>query len=754
MSTPAIEPPDIEQGTPPEVASPRQRPSALPSFLFISFVLWMIMNNQSEDSSARATWQDTLDTVHRNIQNYSAWLNGTASNFSMPFLDPTFMPLVKDFMSFGQQVDPSAGSYYTNLTGFWKGDIQFHNLTNITRESQLSVPFWVHEADAFVASANLTNATELSDRLGTWRWGQSTKTSIRIGDKKGVSQDFARKNLPEDIALIHGKIDLSDPHASEEMTFELEGVHFISNGSIFASVETIRHGIDTRYIPGLVPQWRLNDTARIIEAYLLERESKLKEKVDGGTVEDTSDDDTSKTECSFKFFGQLHASSVPLRLLAELEDETDNPTGITTVRAPEMKLTGVLISQNCGILYELSNIVGLKSQSLFRKITTYGGVSAVVNAVLLWLLLRQIPLSRSAAGLSRVSRYPFIIQSLIDAVSFVGHVTIAILSEGRTSVAVLAPAGLACVLFVYQAQFAVLIGQIQAPEDVRPTPPRPAQPPRPTPAPSQPPSAAGVPLPQPVALSAPATNHPFPTSITPPSRIALFRFLWAHLRNDPSARMWAIMSFFLVVVFRLVIALSIPLVFIGALYFSMWAAQIYRTMKRGRTSGLTAEYLIGTTLCRLYYLLYFLACPKNVLDIEQRSWVYGVALFVFAQVAVIMLQEHFGPTLFLPQGMTSTDMYDYHPPLPAPGLETPGESLGDCCICMDAIQVDRALRGNHDERKEHHGLARHTTNLWAKNARKSYSLAPCNHLFHTACLERWLAIKNICPQCRRPLPPL
>lgn len=25
--------------------------------------------------------------------------------------------------------------------------------------------------------------------------------------------------------------------------------------------------------------------------------------------------------------------------------------------------------------------------------------------------------------------------------------------------------------------------------------------------------------------------------------------------------------------------------------------------------------------------------------------------------------------------------------------------------------------------------------------RKSYSLAPCSHLFHTECLEKWLAIK-------------
>ena len=63
------------------------------------------------------------------------------------------------------------------------------------------------------------------------------------------------------------------------------------------------------------------------------------------------------------------------------------------------------------------------------------------------------------------------------------------------------------------------------------------------------------------------------------------------------------MTFFLVVVFRLVIALSIPIVFLAALHCSIWSTQIYRAARRGRTSGLTAEYLIGTTFGRLYFLL-------------------------------------------------------------------------------------------------------------------------------------------------------
>lgn len=40
------------------------------------------------------------------------------------------------------------------------------------------------------------------------------------------------------------------------------------------------------------------------------------------------------------------------------------------------------------------------------------------------------------------------------------------------------------------------------------------------------------------------------------------------------------------------------------------------------------------------------------------------------------------------------------------------------------------------------------------NARKSYAVAPCHHLFHTKCLQQWMAIKTICPLCKRPLPPL
>ena len=76
------------------------------------------------------------------------------------------------------------------------------------------------------------------------------------------------------------------------------------------------------------------------------------------------DNDSPKTKCSFRFFAQLEASSVPKELMEELEHEYEEPTGISTVKAPELSLDGVLLSQNCGILYEVQHVVGLQCVSI------------------------------------------------------------------------------------------------------------------------------------------------------------------------------------------------------------------------------------------------------------------------------------------------------------------------------------------------------------------------------------------------------
>ena len=71
--------------------------------------------------------------------------------------------------------------------------------------------------------------------------------------------------------------------------------------------------------------------------------------------------------------------------------------------------------------------------------------------LLLILFSRQTEHSRTASGISRVSLWTFLIQATMDSVSFAGHITFAILAEGRPSLSLIVPAFLACLVFVHEA---------------------------------------------------------------------------------------------------------------------------------------------------------------------------------------------------------------------------------------------------------------------------------------------------------------
>jgi len=423
--------------------------------------------------------------------------------------------------------------------------------------------------------------------------------------------------------------------------------------------------------------------------------------------------------------------------MQELEDELMHPTGITTVRRPPLRLDVSVISPECGIFIESKDADGLRSRIFFKKVTSYAGFAALVYLAMLLLLSHQMSESRTPASLSRISRWSFIAQALADSIAFAGHITFAILADGRPSLALVAPAFLACALFAYEVQFVLLIQQVQAPEDLAtptPVPTTQAVPP------SQSPSPAGVP---PYGQST-AAPSPSPPRTSPQQRprqggnlLSVLRLIFRLVWYDEHNRIWYFVFIVLALVVRVMVAPGIAVILLAILYSSIWAPQIVRAARRGRPCALGRKYVIGTTVGRMLLALYLLGCPKNVMDVEPHSWVYVLSLFACAQAAVLGMQTSFGPAFFLPQRLADSQGYDYHPPLP----DTEGGPLGDCAICMDAIDRPPEDASGKSTRR-------------GVRARASYSLAPCAHLFHTECLERWLAIKNICPQCRRPLPPL
>jgi hypothetical protein len=136
----------------------------------------------------------------------------------------------------------------------------------------------------------------------------------------------------------------------------------------------------------------------------------------------------------------------------------------------------------------------------------------------------------------------------------------------------------------------------------------------------------------------------------------------------------------------------------------------------------------GTAL----YVLCRFALYADSTNIGLVAWVYVLLLIACVQVAVLGLQTSFGPAFFLPQRvryfnlfrsplnvyadgfwqLADSQGYDYHPPLP----DTEGGPLGDCAICMDAIDRPPEDASGKPGRR-------------GARTRASYSLAPCAHLF-------------------------
>lgn len=133
-----------------------------------------------------------------------------------------------------------------------------------------------------------------------------------------------------------------------------------------------------------------------------------------------------------------------------------------------LPLLFLILTQLTCVLYLFNS-----SQNFFRKVTTCectlptstipnssainprvpqdAGLATTSYLLLLILLSRQTDLSRTPAGISRVSRWSFLTQSIVDSVSFAGHITFAILADGRPSLSLVGPAFLACILFIYEA---------------------------------------------------------------------------------------------------------------------------------------------------------------------------------------------------------------------------------------------------------------------------------------------------------------
>ncbi|KAJ8470064.1 hypothetical protein OPV22_024407 [Ensete ventricosum] len=112
----------------------------------------------------------------------------------------------------------------------------------------------------------------------------------------------------------------------------------------------------------------------------------------------------------------------------------------------------------------------------------------------------------------------------------------------------------------------------------------------------------------------------------------------------------------------------------------------------------------------------------NFLRPVDKSWCIYLGLFMGLQALILLLQYFLGSRWFIPRQILP-EKYCYYRK-----LENDTNQNADCVICMTGIDL-------------------------AQQRSNDYMVTPCDHFFHTGCLQRWMDIKMECPTCRRSLPP-
>ena len=149
--------------------------------------------------------------------------------------------------------------------------------------------------------------------------------------------------------------------------------------------------------------------------------------------------------------------------------------------------------------------------------------------------------------------------------------------------------------------------------------------------------------------------------------------------------------------------------------FSMWLPQIITSAFAGIKKSTPTFYVLFVTLCRLSPFVYMNIIEYNIFGFNHQKKFYLVCFWCLIQIIIFGLQNKFGGDFFLPERFRRKP-YDYYDKIIPQNTK--------CMICLDDI-----------------------------NSNDIYIATPCNHFFHENCFSEWYNSHQICPTCRKELPP-
>ena len=209
--------------------------------------------------------------------------------------------------------------------------------------------------------------------------------------------------------------------------------------------------------------------------------------------------------------------------------------------------------------------------------------------------------------------------------------------------------------------------------------------------------------------------------------------------------------FFSLICFRIIYQFF----FLTLIFFiSMWFFQIYLSCHSGTKPPFSFQHIFIITISKIFIVGYVKGYKENIFQLKPNLNKVIIVIFILIiEMFILFLQKILGPKFFIPKMFKKIE-YDYY-------RENVDNVNNECVICLDNLSK-KIENDDYDENENDlnefekigNKIIKLIKNLKNNKNKKNFMVTPCNHTFHSICLEKWLEQKNECPYCRTKIPPI
>ena len=208
------------------------------------------------------------------------------------------------------------------------------------------------------------------------------------------------------------------------------------------------------------------------------------------------------------------------------------------------------------------------------------------------------------------------------------------------------------------------------------------------------------------------------------------------------------------------------------IYTFSWLSQIFISVCKNARPPMSRLYIVWNSLSRLFLPIYFKGYNKNFFELKPSYLKVGLLAFIiFIEAIILILQKSLGARIIIPKKFRKqSQRFDYYKD--KVNIEKHVSQNPICVICLENLNVDVDENFNKIKKKKkrktigykimrllyldklNEVIKKCIKYLEGKNLKKKYMITPCDHVYHTVCLEKWMKQKNECPYCKTAIPPI